>query len=110
MYYSAMKCFEGDAPPGNKECSRCFCPWSSGIAVTAVGPKILDGHHRWAATKLVAASLSQDLRDLFEGEHTNVLSYNCSVDKVRSFGNAAKHADCGVFGPAHEFAQVDYGP
>lgn len=105
IFFAGSQCFAGRSePPTSAQCAAgergCFCAWNSGISVAAVGMQILDGHHRWAATKLIAAGLPGGLRAAFEAQTTRVQSYNASVDDIRSLSgtvDSVNETACGVF-------------
>jgi hypothetical protein len=101
----ARKCNLTQGVPSAATCkgrvNGCFCSWSSGVHVSGVDHKILDGHHRWAVTKLLAndkksfgtaANLAA-----FRMEAVNVLSYEGSVDKIRELSPVDANIDCGTY-------------
>lgn len=57
MVFEGERCFE-HGPPTAETCKKeqggCYCLWQTGISVTEDG-HILDGHHRWAATRIMLA-------------------------------------------------------
>lgn len=90
-------------------------PWSSKIVVTEDG-HILDGHHRWAASKILATSDEPRIRD-WRDEH-GIDSIRLNATRVESHcedgrGNIAniiailnklpriEHTKCGALHPHH---------
>merc|ERR1719389_506889 len=57
MAWEGKQCF-ADGVPSAETCKSeeggCYCLWATGVSVTE-DRHILDGHHRWAATKILLA-------------------------------------------------------
>jgi hypothetical protein len=86
MVFAADACLGGGGVPSKQDCeakgSECFCVWASGISI-AQGDHILDGHHRWAAAKILVES-----GRLPESTPALVEVYNASVEEVSKVANA----------------------
>lgn len=59
--WAGAKCFTNGAPTDatcntDTSTNSCFCLWSSGVSVTEDN-FILDGHHRWAASRILLAKM-----------------------------------------------------
>lgn len=110
MYFQARQCVAGKTTlPSTETCAArtdgCFCVWASGIAVSATDHKILDGHHRWAATKFLVTD-TQAFSSIAGGEtdflnrNTSVESYDASVSQLQRLGRsneAVNSTDCNAF-------------
>jgi len=94
--FAADACLGGGGVPSKQECeakgSECFCVWNSGISITQ-GDHILDGHHRWAAVKILVES-----GRLPEATPALVEVYNASVEEVSKVanecGDLVGHSEC----------------
>jgi len=101
----ARKCNLTQGVPSAATCqgrvNGCFCSWSSGVHVSGVDHKILDGHHRWAVTKLLANDKKSfgTATNLaaFRAEAVNILSYEGTVDKIRELSPVDATIDCGTY-------------
>jgi len=106
---AARKCIVGkEAAPSTERCNKhtdgCFCAWSSGVSVSGVERRILDGHHRWAATTLLAEdeeALGSDARRSdFLAQEAIVQSYEAPVAKLITLSRKVEAVDetkCDVF-------------
>mmetsp|Transcript_96442 Transcript_96442/g.251388 ORF Transcript_96442/g.251388 Transcript_96442/m.251388 type:complete len:243 (-) Transcript_96442:28-756(-) len=94
MAFAADACLGRDGVPSEQDCegSGCFCVWASGISV-AQGGRVLDGHHRWAAAKVLVES-----GRLPEAAPVRVELYNASVEEVskaaNECGDLVGHSEC----------------
>mmetsp|Transcript_109769 Transcript_109769/g.321368 ORF Transcript_109769/g.321368 Transcript_109769/m.321368 type:complete len:264 (+) Transcript_109769:64-855(+) len=80
MAQNASSCLHNGQVPDPEACSDrgggCFCVWASGVAVSGDG-HIVDGHHRWAAVRLLVDS------QMLPASTPAVLEeYNTSVDNL----------------------------
>lgn len=111
MYHSARKCIAGKKTlPSADDCQAqtdgCFCAWASTIAVSTAEHKIVDGHHRWAATRFLVLdtgtfdNVSVKAGVEFLNSTLVAESYNASVKKLQRLGRSTKsveHSQCGLY-------------
>jgi len=108
IYYAARRCVAGkSAAPTPETCSThaegCFCAWADGISVAEKDHKILDGHHRWAATRFLmhdTEALAGDRRAEFAAQNSEVASYDATVDRLKRYSKeveSVENTNCGVY-------------
>lgn len=103
--YSGGICFK-DGKPTAQTCKKsaptgCFCFWQSGISVSQDG-YVLDGHHRWAAAKIMMTdgTLPPNMTALTETYTSRAGQPQASIMRVLSTAKKhpelLKHTKCSV--------------
>eukprot|EP00928_Gymnodinium_smaydae_P091584 TRINITY_DN75310_c0_g1_i1.p1 TRINITY_DN75310_c0_g1~~TRINITY_DN75310_c0_g1_i1.p1 ORF type:complete len:292 (-),score=60.77 TRINITY_DN75310_c0_g1_i1:61-936(-) len=110
MFFAEKRCFTGPSEqprvPSADVCDRqadgCACLWSSGVAVLRASGSsaILDGHHRWAATRLLQDWLPEGLRQEFEDQPAVVIGYQTELKEILPAAKSSElvdYANCDVW-------------